>query len=430
MNKKGIAMLLATTLAVTAFAGCSSKASVQKTSKPVKIVLYTGKVETVDLMNQIIADFNKQNPGITVEQQFEKDASNGIKVKFASGDVPDITTVVTQDYIDQNKYLDLSNETWWSRVQPSIKEMCTDVKSGKQYEIASNMTMAGIFYNKKIFSDLGLKEASTWEEFVNELETVKTKKPDITPMFMGGKDSWTLGHMIDFMAQGVIKQQYGNTAAKLAFVNNDDSKLQFAAAGGSMDSFAKDFLELKSKGLFNKDFLTATYDDQINAFANGKTAVISQGMWALSAILQDNPDMKDIGFMPYPAIKDGTKPTVLSAEDSVYAITSDSKHKEEAKKFLDFLFNKENLKKYSESVKEPCAFTDVNPDWGIISDEVTAALKNGVNIGFTSWPSGFSGDDADKMVQELYAGKYSDSISFAKAFKETWDKAWKAANSK
>ena len=141
MNKKGIAMLLATTLAVTAFAGCSSKASVQKTSKPVKIVLYTGKVETVDLMNQIIADFNKQNPGITVEQQFEKDASNGIKVKFASGDVPDITTVVTQDYIDQNKYLDLSNETWWSRVQPSIKEMCTDVKSGKQYEIASNMIL-------------------------------------------------------------------------------------------------------------------------------------------------------------------------------------------------------------------------------------------------------------------------------------------------
>lgn len=430
MKKKGIAILLTTVLTVTMMAGCSSASNKKVSAAPVKIKLFTGKVETVDLLNGIIADFNKQNPGIVVEQEFQKDASNAIKIKFASDDVPDITTVVTQDYIDQGKYLDLSAEAWWSKIQPSIKDMCTDVKSGKQYKIATNMTMAGIFYNKAIFKELGLSEAATWDEFISNLETVKTKKPDLAPLFMGGKDSWMLGHMIEFMAHGVIKQQNGNTAAKLAFINNDDSKLQFAAADGPMDSFAKAFLELKSKGLFNKDFLTATYDDQINAFANGKAAAISQGMWALSAILENNPNMKDIGFAPYPAITSSTKPVVLCAEDSVYAITSASKHKEEAKKFLDFLFNKENLTKYSEAVKSPCAFTDVNPNWGVINDEVSAALKAGVNIGFTDTPAGFSGDDAGRMIQELYAGKYSSSISFAKAYKETWDKAWKATNSK
>lgn len=433
MNKRKLACLMTALMLVGTFAGCSPKSSgVSAKKEPVKIKFFTGKVETVDLVNEMIKEFNAKNPDIVVEQEFQKDASNVIKVKFASGDVPDITTVVTQDYIDQGKYLDLSNETqWWSRVQPSIKQMCTDVKSGKQYEIASNMTTAGIFYNKKIFGDLGLKEASTWDEFKNNLKTIKEKKPDVVPMFVAGKESWTLGHMIEFMAHGVIKQQYGATDTKKAFLANDDSKLKFGSEGGPIDSFGKRFLDLQSSGLVNKDLLTATYDNQLEAFATGKAAVISQGMWALSGILEKNKDMKDIGFCPYPAIVDGTKPVILSAEDSVYAITSASSHKDEAKKFLDFMFQAENLKKYSEATKSPSAFTDVNADWGILKDEVANALKKGVNIGFTNEaPSGFSGDDAGRMVQDLYAGKYKTSLDFAKAYKEAWDKAWNATNKK
>lgn len=433
MLKKKVVLLMASLMVLSSLAGCASKENkASSKSDPVKIKFFTGKAETVDLVNDMIKQFNSENPGIVVEQEFQKDASNVIKVKFASGDVPDITTVVTQDYIDQGKYVDLSGEKqWWSRVQPSIKDMCADVKTGKQYKIASNMTMAGIFYNKKIFSELGLKEAATWEEFKNNLLTIKQKKPDVVPMFVGGKESWMLGHLIEFMAHGVIKQNYGTTDAKKAFLANDDSKLQFGTEGGPMDSFAKRFLELKDAGLFNKDLLTATYDNQLEAFATGKAAVISQGMWALSGILDKNKDMKDIGFSPYPPIVDGIKPVVLSAEDSVYAITSASAHKEEAKKFLDFMFKADNLKKYSEATKTPSAFTDVNADWGILKDEVTGALKNGVNIGFTNEaPSGFSGDDAGRMVQDLYAGKYKTSLDFAKDYKATWDKAWNATNKK
>lgn len=426
---------------ITIFSGCTSKQSnsqpsqsdTQSKKEPVKIKFFTGKVETVDLMNKLIEKFNKENPDIIVEQEYQKDASNIIKVKFASGDIPDITTVVMQDYIDQGKYLDLSGENqWWSRVQPSIKEMCTDVKTGKQYKIASNMTMAGIFYNKKIFSELGLKEATTWQEFKNNLKIIKNKRPDVVPMFIGGKEAWMLGHLIEFMAHGVIKQTYGTTDAKKAFLSNDDSKLQFAALNGPIDSFAKRFLELKNEGLLNKDLLTATYDNQIQDFASGKVAVISQGMWALNGILEKNPQMKDnIGFCPYPPIIDGTKPVILSAEDSVYAITAESKHKEEAKRFLDFLFKQENLKEYSEFLKSPCAFKDVDADWGPLKEEVKKALNNGVNIGFTNeCPSGFSGDDAGRMVQDLYAGKYKTSLDFAKAYKDAWDKAYNAINKK
>ncbi|MEA4882307.1 MAG: extracellular solute-binding protein [Clostridia bacterium] len=415
------------TMAVLLIVGLSLAVGAEKRAA---VKLFTGKVETVEWMDDLIKRFNKENPGIVVEQEYQKDASNVIKVKLASGDVPDITTVWDQGFADMGKYLDLSNEArWWSRIQPAIRDMCTDLRSGKQYRIATNMTMAGLFYNKAIFAELGLKEATTWEEFKANLKTIKQKRPGVAPLFMGGKESWMLGHLIEFMAHGVIKQQYGAMGSRQAFLANDDSKLRFDAVGGPMDIFASRILELKNEGLLNSDFLTATYDNQLEAFATGKAAMISQGMWALSGVLDKNPDMKEIGFSPYPPIVNGAKPVVLAAEDSAYLIMAESKHKDEAKKFLDYLFRPENLKSYSEFLKAPSSFTDVQADWGPIKDSVAQALKNGINIGFTTeGPSGFSGDDAGRMVQELYMGKYRTSIEFAKAYKAAWDKAWKAAN--
>lgn len=402
----------------------SGKGSQEK----VTLKFFTGKVETVELINELIAKFEDENPNIKVEQEYQKDASSVIKVKFASGDVPDITTVVSQDYVDQGKYLDLSGEAFWSRVLPAIKDLSTDIKTGKQFKAATNVTMAGIFYNKKIFNELGLKEAHTWEEFQRNLQAIKDNKPEVTPMFIAGKEAWTLGHLIEFMAHGVIKQKYGVNDARKAFIGNESDKLQFDAEGGAIDAFAGRLLALKEAGLINKDALTATYDNQKEAFASGQAGLISQGMWVLGDLLNLNPDIaQDIGFSPFPAIIDGTQPVTLSAEDSVYAITSESKHPEEAKKFLEFLFRPENLQAYSEFLKSPPAFTDVSADWGPLKDQAAAALKAGVNISFTDTPSGFSGDDAGRMVQELLAGKYN-SLEFAKAYTEAWNKAWSATN--
>jgi raffinose/stachyose/melibiose transport system substrate-binding protein len=406
----------------------SVEPSASASQEKVTLKFFTGKVETVDLINEMIAKFELENPNIKVEQEYQKDASNVIKVKFASGDVPDITTVYAQDYVDQGKYLDLSGEAFWSRVLPAIKELNTDIKTGKQFRAATNVTMAGIFYNKKVFEELGLKEAHTWEEFKSNLQVIKDKKPDVTPMFLAGKESWTLGHLIEFMAHGVIKQKYGVTDARKAFINNESDKLQFDVVGGGIEAFAARLLELKNDGLINKDVLTATYDNQKEAFANAQAAIISQGMWVLGDLLKLNPDIAgNIGFSPFPAIVDGTQPVALSAEDSVYAITSDSKHPEEAKKFLEFLFKSENLKTYSEFLKSPPAFTDVTADWGPLKDQAAAALKSAVNIAFTDTPSGFSGDDSGRMVQELLAGKYT-SAEFAAEYKSAWDKAWNATN--
>ena len=416
--KRTLAWLLTLVLCLTA---CSAVAET-------KVSFFTGKIETVDLLNEIIDGFNAANPGIVVEQEYQNDASSIIKVKFASGEVPDVMTTYEQEFVDQGKYMDLSGmNEWWDRLIPSMRESCTDLKTGKQYRVCTNMTMAGFFYNKEIFSELGLTPATTWDEFVQNLTVIREKMPDVDPWFIFGKEAWHLGHLIEFIPHGYLKQSLGALECKTAMLNNDSAKLNFGASDGCMAVFAQNMLDLQAKGLINEDVLTATSDNCVEAFVTGKAAMFSNGMWALSGILEANPDMADkIGFAPYPAYMPDSQPVVLCAEDSGYSISATTQNGDAAKAFLSYLFSAENQKKYAEALGSPSAFTDVNAEWApkAFAEEVNAALSSAVNIGFTNEkPAGFSGDDAGRMVQDLLAGTY-DAQSFAQAYEKAWNEGF------
>ena len=416
--KRTLAWLLTLVLCLTA---CSAVAET-------KVSFFTVKIETVDLLNEIIDGFNAANPGIVVEQEYQNDASSIIKVKFASGEVPDVMTTYEQEFVDQGKYMDLSGmNEWWERLIPSMRESCTDLKTGKQYRVCTNMTMAGFFYNKEIFSKLGLTPATTWDEFVQNLTVIREKMPDVDPWFIFGKEAWHLGHLIEFIPHGYLKQSLGALECKTAMLNNDSAKLNFGASDGCMAVFAQNLLDLQAKGLINEDVLTATSDNCVEAFVTGKAAMFSNGMWALSGILEANPDMADkIGFAPYPAYMPDSQPVVLCAEDSGYSISATTQNGDAAKAFLSYLFSAENQKKYAEALGSPSAFTDVNAEWApkAFAEEVNAALSSAVNIGFTNEkPAGFSGDDAGRMVQDLLAGTY-DAQSFAQAYEKAWNEGF------
>ena len=250
--KRTLTWLLTLVLCLTA---CSAVAET-------KVSFFTGKIETIDLLNEIIDGFNAANPGIVVEQEYQNDASSIIKVKFASGEVPDVMTTYEQEFVDQGKYMDLSDmNEWWDRLIPSMRESCTDLKTGKQYRVCTNMTMAGFFYNKEIFNELGLTPATTWDEFVQNLTVIHEKKSDVDPWFIFGKEAWHLGHLIEFIPHGYLKQSLGALECKTAMLNNDSAKLNFGAADGCMAVFAQNLLDLQAKGLINEDVLTATSDN-------------------------------------------------------------------------------------------------------------------------------------------------------------------------
>lgn len=416
-SKKYLGIMCAVAVLST-LTGCGS-AEHQKT----EIKFFNGKTESVKLMDELIKEFNEGSEDYEVVQEFQKDASSVLQTKFASGDVPDIVSAdITQDYIDNGLFLDLSEETdFWTDMDPAVKEMVTDVKSGKQYKIALTKSIGGVFYNKDLVTEVN---TDSWEDFI---ASIKTEESGVVPMFLGGKDSWTLGQLMEFWGHGLVKQDYSIIEAKKFFTDNDQAVLKFQEKDGPLAVFANRLDELMKAGIINSNAATASYDDQVEAFASGKAVCIPQGIWAVSVIKEKNPDL-NIGFAPFASMEEGKNPVVLSAEDSTLGIPAKSKNQDGAKAFLAFLIEKENLKRYSETLSLPSAYQNVESDWIENPEDYQTVIDSASPIGFTVFPSGFSGDDNGRYVQSFLSGQYKTTDEFVKAYSDAWSQAWENAN--
>ncbi|MDP4092194.1 MAG: extracellular solute-binding protein [Bacillota bacterium] len=394
--------------------------------EPVKLTLLNGMVEVVDFFDAYFQNYNSTNKdNIVIQTDYQKEATKVLQVKLASGNAPDIIVGITptQNMIDQGSFVDLSNEPFWNKLSPSDKEFNTDVKSGKIYSVGLCQSIVGLFYNKAIFGELGLKPADTWNDFINNLQTIKKNKPGIIPFYIGGKDSWILQHMSNFIHGGIVKQKMSYTEQQRAMLGIDLKKLRWdSSPEGTLVTYAKDLLELRDKGLINTDVVKATYGNQIEEFASGRTAIISQGLWAADLISEKKQDTENIGFSQYPAIVKDEKPVVGTGTDVVAYIYSGTKYKDECLKVLESMLKPDSMKAISEGRKAPSANPDVKTNWGYLKGEVTKVLNNPSNaiVTWTTMPAWFTGDDEGRMWQDLLVGKYKDPVVFAKDYINAW----------
>ena len=274
---------------------------------------------------------------ITVEVEYQKEANKVLQVKAAAGEIPDmVSTSLPQEMVDQGKFLDLSNESWWNELNPSAKELSMDVKSGKNYFVPMCMGAVGLFYNKDVFEELGLKDAETWDELMDNLRTIQEKKPEMVPFYICGKEAYTFGHMIDFMVDGVAKEKLGYSGFETAASQNDLETLGWdAQEDGILSVFAQDLLRMQEEGLLNENVITASYDNQIEAFVTGKAAMISQGVWSLADMQKKAPEFTSIGFAAYPAMLSDSTKIVGNTLDSYISISASSQHIDAAKKVAE-----------------------------------------------------------------------------------------------
>ncbi|MDI4648444.1 ABC transporter substrate-binding protein [Cohnella hashimotonis] len=409
----------------------SASASPSEQAKDVKLTLLNGTVEAVDWLNEQINAFHAQHGNITIEQEFQKSASDVLKVKIASGDTPDIVALaqVPQEFYDQDLFYDFAGDTavWDRLTNPSIKQSVADTnRADKQFYLPMTVSYTGLYYNKDIVAELGIRQPKTWAEFTAALQSVKDKKNGITPLYLGGKDSWTLGQLAQYLPLGSIQQKLGVEEAHKALVANDAAKLALDQAGGGVETFAKAIMDMKKSGLVNKNGASASYDNQLDAIANGKAAFVIQGMWALGDILKKNPDVK-LGFWPIPGLLADDKPYMIGSPDGAISVAEQSPGKEAALQFVAFLMSPDVQKSYSLLRNSPSVYKDASADWSVLSKDIEASTQTAFVASRWPWtPSGYNSDAIGRSVQELLVDAYKTPADFAKMFKDNWDKGYGA----
>ncbi len=440
MAKRSICAILTGLLLLgTLLTGCGEKTagSGQKTgsgsgTEPVTLTFLFGDAVMMDWFCEYFPEYisGDNADGITVEVEYQKEANQVLQVKSAAGEIPDmVSTGLPQEMVDQGKFLDLSEESWWDDLNPSAKELSVDVKSGKNYFVPMCMGAVGLFYNRDVFEELGLKEAETWEELMDNLRVIRDEKPDMVPFYICGKEAYTFGHMIDFMVDGVAKEKLGYSGFETAASQNDLETLGWnAQEDGILSIFARDLLQMQEEGLLNENVITASYDNQIEAFVSGKAAVISQGVWSLADMQKKAPDFESIGFAAYPAMLSDSTKIVGNTLDSYISISASSQHIDAAKKVAEAMLEPEAIQSLCETRSAIPANPSVDADWSIIKDDVAAVLGgDAAKVTFTqNLPGAFNGDERGRLVQELMVGKYGNTVEFAEEYLKRWNEAYES----
>jgi len=290
-----------------------------------KIVFATNYTNIADTKLKDLAEqFMSEHPGTTVEFEGIKDYDSVVSTRMAAGELPDISYVMPS----------ISRDVWSQYYLPIDDVGFTNDNlyfytaglgmDNKLYSVTDSITFTGITYNKKSFAEAGITSTpKTMDEFWSAAEKLKQK--GITPMGTALKEAWTTYTFGGYDTWGI--QFTGDPELKNTYIDKDDyiDELQLKAF---------DFLrEMQKKGYFEKDIISAGWDQFKKDMAAGKIAMYYSQSWFPSQPVELGAKVEDIGTFPFPDTK------YISATNSkMYAISKDTKSPELAKAFLEWLW--------------------------------------------------------------------------------------------
>jgi raffinose/stachyose/melibiose transport system substrate-binding protein len=343
--KKTIAIILSMMLV---FAITLPAAAITKTVKPKKPVTLTfatfNNWGTTQSPVTVSINLYEQSTGNKIKKQLYPDDQymNIIKTKFATGDVPDfIATYVSRNGNVPLKLLEsLNGSPWISKLKPGMDAYATR-ENDKKWVIApvGSSAYLGAIYNKKVFAKAGIKlPLKNYKELVAACEALqKIGVPAIQP---ANKDNagfiWNLigDHYIYVKDPSISKNIMAN-------------KLNPANSPAIVAGYQR-FADLKK--YFKSDYASATGMDGLKQVATGEVGMFANGSWCYGILSKDYADkMQDIGIMPI-SLGDNYEAATRTTPGSGFAIPIASKHKNEAKEFINFVMTPIVVRAVSEVV--------------------------------------------------------------------------------
>ena len=241
--------------------------------------------------------------------------------------------IVTQLNVEKNA-VDLSGEAWASTVDPlAFAETSVD---GKLYgqPVQDVSAVWAIAYNKKVFEKLNLSVPTNYEEFKAVCEAIKAD--GITPIYEAVSDGWH--HQLWFCELGVaIENAEPGTAEKL---NKNEMGFADSAAAKQLIDQIKEMVDL---GYWGDNYMANAYSDAARAIAEGECAMTVANQGFPTEIHDAYPDFaaEDIGFFVMPLCDNQV--LNMNPVGPTRFIYSGSAHIEEAKQYLAFIAEPENL---------------------------------------------------------------------------------------
>ncbi|MBT2757718.1 carbohydrate ABC transporter substrate-binding protein [Mesobacillus foraminis] len=353
--KKMLKTVMLAAAITTVATGCNNKEASSSEGEGGKTVvtMYSTVTNETDqiTMKNAVKKFEQENPDIDIKDNYPGNEYEGmLRVKMAANDMPDLFDTHGWAINRYGEYTeDLSDMSWAEDLDPGLDQILKD-ESGKLYAYPLNQAKDGLTYNASLLEEYGIEPPATFDEFMAALETIKKKgKGEVTPLWFAGADKGAFGQYFDQFATPLL-------------VTDEKHNFQKELLDGTFDWSNYTFLpeklkEMQEKGYLNEDVLTAQNHQMTELMAQNKIGFIVGGGMLGPSVEELNPEVK-LGVIPMPAIHEGDEPSWIGGERHTFAVWKDSKVKEEAKKFIEFLSQPEMVKEIAEGTSLPAGLTN------------------------------------------------------------------------
>ena len=334
-------------LAIGLWTGMTVCASAQKV---VNIWHTEPNPATIAAMDEIIAKFEKENPGIKIIQEAVgwADLDKKLQTALASGALPEASH--GQTYIERSlaaKGLlrpldDVVASIGENDIFDVVKKLDYNTKEKKYYGLAHAVGADLIVYRKDFLREAGIPEQApkTWREWLDQLKKLTVDTPN-------GK-------------------RYGLTMAGQGFWSNEDLYMWVGSNGGRLfadngrPTFTEkpvletlEFWKELSDCCLPPDWLNQDYLGSVADVAVGKAAMAMSWGRASGYFEQYAPDLvkkNEFGVFNIKPLGPNGKEFLTQFDCEPWMVFKDSKNPEEAVAFLKFFYRPDNYLTYVKSV--------------------------------------------------------------------------------
>jgi len=269
------------------------------------LTYFTNTEESAPYYMEAVEQFEKDYPNVKVYVEGLESSSCREKtaIEMASGSPPDIVQIApsfAHEYSKQGLLLNLwpfieADEEWVNNYTKGVKSFVTN---GELYFAPLGINYGGLYYNKRVFNKVGIKEPpKTWKELIEQVKKIRTA--GIHPFLAGGKEyryAW-------FISQLMVR-----TAGM--------EKMREMAIGSEVTGWTKPengfiqalslFKELVDAGGFPKNVNGLSREVAYMMFVNDQGAMWYEGSWLIGAFERlAGKDFveENIGWAPFPSVE-------------------------------------------------------------------------------------------------------------------------------
>jgi raffinose/stachyose/melibiose transport system substrate-binding protein len=283
--------------------------------------------------DKIIPAFMAKHPDITVEfnPTAPKEYNAALNARLEGGTAGDIITCrpfdASLELFNKGHLAGLNDLGSMGNFSEVAKSAWTTDDGKTTFCVPMGSVIHGFIYNKDIFTELGLTEPKTEEEFLSLLEKVKASGK-YTPLVMGTNDQWEAATM-----------GFQNIGPN--YWHGEDGRKKLIDGSGKLTDtdYVNTFKALAKWSPYLGDgFKAQTYPDSQNLFGLGKGAVYAAGSWDISTFRGQNVNMGAFKAPPPAGMADCY---ISDHTDIGIGMNAKSANAADAKVFLDWIGSEE-----------------------------------------------------------------------------------------